>query len=87
MGIEIAAQVSIYPLRQASLTPAIDAVREALERRGLTPEMGPMSTFVYGDSDATFAALRDAFEGAATLGAVVMSVTVSNACPRPGSPR
>ena len=83
MGIEITTQVSVYPLRQASLTPAIEAVREALDRRGLAPEVGRMSTFVRGDSAAVFAALHDAFEHAARTGAVVMTVTLSNACPSP----
>jgi uncharacterized protein YqgV (UPF0045/DUF77 family) len=87
MGIDIALQVSIYPLRQASLTPAIEAVRDAHERRGLAPQIGPMSTLAHGDSDAAFAALREAFERAARLGAVVMTVTLSNACPLPDSPR
>lgn len=83
MGIDVATQVSIYPLRQASLTPAVEAVHEVLERHGLAPEIGPMSTLAHGDAAATFAALREAFERAASLGGVVMVVTLSNACPPP----
>lgn len=77
----IGAQVSIYPLRQECLTPAIQAVSQALTEAGLRPEIGPMSTLLAGEAEAVFAALRDAFVGAAATGHVVMTVTLSNACP------
>ena len=35
------AQISVYPLRQEHLGPAIESVRSALEERGLTPQVGP----------------------------------------------
>jgi uncharacterized protein YqgV (UPF0045/DUF77 family) len=75
------AQVSIYPLRQERLGPAIEAVRAALEARALNPQVGPMSTNVMGESDFIFAALGEAFAKAASMGQVVMTITVSNACP------
>ena len=75
------AQVSIYPLRQERLGPAVDAVRKALEARGLKPQVGPMSTIVSGECDLIFAALHEAFASAAAKGDVVMTVSVSNACP------
>ena len=78
------AQISIYPLRQDRLGPAIEAVRATLTDHGLTPEVGPMSTIVVGEDTAIFAALGEAFAKAAELGEVVMTVTVSNACPIPG---
>jgi hypothetical protein len=43
--------------------------------------MGPMSTWVSGDDDKVFAALREAFRSAASAGEVVMVATMSNACP------
>ena len=61
-------QVSIYPLRQEHLSPAIEAVRKALEARGLQPEVGPMSTVVAGEMEVVFAALQEAFAQAATTG-------------------
>jgi uncharacterized protein YqgV (UPF0045/DUF77 family) len=79
--MSVSAQISVYPLRQEHLGPAIEAVRGALEDRGLAPEVGPMSTLVSGETDAVFAALRDAFERAAGSGPVAMVLTVSNACP------
>ena len=78
------AQISVYPLRQERFGPAIEAVRVALAGRGLTPQVGPMSTLVAGDSAALFAALAEAFDKAGEEGEVVMTVTVSNACPIPG---
>jgi uncharacterized protein YqgV (UPF0045/DUF77 family) len=77
----VRAQISAYPLRQPHLRPAVDAVLAELEGRGLHPEPGPMSTLVGGESDAVFAALRDAFARLAEAGDVVMVVTLSNACP------
>jgi uncharacterized protein YqgV (UPF0045/DUF77 family) len=77
----VSAQVAIYPLRQDRLTPAVTAVSAALQAAGLRPEVGPMSTLVTGESIAVFRALEDAFARAAALGHVVMTVTVSNACP------
>jgi uncharacterized protein YqgV (UPF0045/DUF77 family) len=77
----ISAQISVYPLRQEHLTPAIDAVKQALETRGLQPEIGAMSTIVIGEVKDVFVALHEAFDRAAATGHVVMTVTVSNACP------
>jgi uncharacterized protein YqgV (UPF0045/DUF77 family) len=77
----VSAQISIYPLRQEHLRPAIDAVRAALEAHNLQPEVGPMSTLVVGEMQEVWTALQEAFTHAATTGHVVMTVTVSNACP------
>jgi hypothetical protein len=72
------AQISVYPLRQDRLGPAIEGVRKSLADHRLTPEVR-MSTIVAGEGAAIFAALREAFAKAAELGEVVMTVTVSNA--------
>ena len=77
----MSAQVSLYPLRQQELSPAIDAVREAFESEGIESEIGPMSTIATGEASRLFAGLQEAFERAASEGQVVMVVTVSNACP------
>lgn len=85
--LSVSAQVSIYPLRQERLTPAIRAVTEALHTRGLKAEAGPMSTHVTAPADSLFAALQEAFVRAAESGQVVMTITISNACPVPHAPR
>jgi uncharacterized protein YqgV (UPF0045/DUF77 family) len=77
----VSAQIAIYPLRQDRLTPAVTAVSAALQAAGLRPEVGAMSTVVTGEAGVVFRALEDAFARAGTLGHVVMTITVSNACP------
>jgi len=82
MGI-ITAQVSLYPLRQASIGPAIrDAVR-VFGKHDLEIRTGEMSTLVWGEEWAIFDALQEAFYQAAERGDTVMTVTISNACPEP----
>ena len=77
------AQISIYPLRQGRLGPAIESVRAALAAHGLEPQVGPMSTTIVGEAAAIFAALSEGFDKATASGEVVMTITVSNACPIP----
>ena len=79
----ITAQVSIYPLKQDKLSPAIDAVLEVFAKHGIESQMGTMSTLIWGDDEKVFAALLDAFREAAFLGEAVMVTTISNACPLP----
>jgi len=79
----VSAQVSLYPLRQASIElPIREAVR-VFRERGLETRMGAMSTLVWGEEQAVFAALQEAFHRAAERGDTVMAVTLSNACPLP----
>jgi quercetin dioxygenase-like cupin family protein/uncharacterized protein YqgV (UPF0045/DUF77 family) len=77
------AQVSLYPLRQEDLAPAIDAAIDVWRSRGLDVEPGAMSTLIAGDDGTLWEALRDAFAVAAMQSETVMVVTVSNACPLP----
>jgi uncharacterized protein YqgV (UPF0045/DUF77 family) len=81
--IGIAAQVSIYPLRQPSLSSTIDAALQVFQEHGLEVQAGAMSSLLTGDDEAVFAGLREAFARATEQGEVVMVVTVSNACPVP----
>jgi len=77
------AQVSLYPLRQASLSPAIDEAVQILQSYDLDIEPGTMSTLVAGDDVVIFTALQDTFHHLSELGDVVMVATFSNACPIP----
>ena len=79
---EISAQLSLYPLRVASLTPAINAALEILSGFGLNTTLGPMSTLVLGQSDEVWEALSAVFSSACEHHEVVMNVTFSNACPK-----
>jgi uncharacterized protein YqgV (UPF0045/DUF77 family) len=78
--MEISAQVSLYPLGQSDLAPAIEAVWKELRSHGLSPRPGAMSTLVQGNDQAVFAALRDAFAEATHYGGAVMVLTISNVC-------
>jgi uncharacterized protein YqgV (UPF0045/DUF77 family) len=83
MTNRISAQVSLYPLRQARLTPLIDKAVQMFRKAGLGVEPGRMSTVILGDQEAIFAAVQEVFRTAATQGDVVMQVSFSNACPTP----
>ncbi len=79
--IGLGAQVSLYPLGQTDLAPAIEALLAVLKKHGLDYTVGSMSTQTWGDDETLFAALREGFVAAAEQGPAVMVVTVSNACP------
>jgi uncharacterized protein YqgV (UPF0045/DUF77 family) len=79
--IGISAQISLYPLEQADIAGSIEGVISVLRERELAHEMGAMSTLTWGDEEAVFGALREAFLQAAERGPAVMVITVSNACP------
>jgi len=82
--IGIAAQVSLYPLRQETLSPTIQEALRIFREHGLHVEPSAMSSLVIGDDAAVFAALHEAFRRAAEQGEVVMVTTFSNACPVSG---
>jgi uncharacterized protein YqgV (UPF0045/DUF77 family) len=77
------AQVSVYPLRQASIGPAVREAVRVFSERGLETRIGEMSTLVWGEEKGIFGALQEAFHRAAESGDTVMVVTLSNACPSP----
>jgi uncharacterized protein YqgV (UPF0045/DUF77 family) len=79
--IGLTAQVSVYPLRQPRLSPAIEEAIRICQAHGLQVVPGPMSTLVTGSIDEVFAALKEALQSGAARGEVVMVVTFSNACP------
>jgi len=84
----ISAQVSLYPLRQPDLSSAIDDALEVFRAHSLVVVPGTMSTVITGDIDNVFGGLQEALLRAVEEGAVVMTVTLSNACPGPrGLPR
>ena len=81
----ISAQVSLYPLGQEILSPAIDAALRIFRAHVSHVDPGSMSTLISGDVAAVFAALQAAFQEAAGQEHIVMVVTFSNACPAPKS--
>lgn len=81
--VGLAAQVSLYPLGQESLSPAIDEALRIFRKHGLDIEPGAMSTMITGSDEVIFTALQEAFRRVAEQGHVLMTVTFSNACPVP----
>lgn len=79
--MQISAQVSLYPLRQERLSPAIEEAWKILEKNQLNVEKGTMSTIVGGEVDQVFGAIKEAFLKSAEKGQVSMVVTFANACP------
>ena len=79
------AQVSIYPLRQPRLSLAIEQALEVFRGYDLEVAAGTMSSVVWGDDDVLFRAIGEAFQRVSGHGEVVMVVTISNACPIPGT--
>jgi uncharacterized protein YqgV (UPF0045/DUF77 family) len=79
----VSAQISLYPLRQVSIGPAIRETVRVFRQRGLKTRVDEMSTLVWGEEQAVFDALQEAFHQAAERGDTVMTVTLSNACPSP----
>jgi uncharacterized protein YqgV (UPF0045/DUF77 family) len=77
----VSAQISLYPLRDARLSPIINQALDTLKKHGLTVSPGAMSSLVSGDDEVLFAALKEAFQKSSSEGDVVMVVTLSNACP------
>ncbi|MHB1133158.1 MAG: thiamine-binding protein [Chloroflexota bacterium] len=76
----VTAQVSIYPLRQERLGPAVEAFLTGLKVHDVAVEPGRAGTNVEGELDTVFAALRDGFAAAAATGECALVVTLSNAC-------
>jgi len=80
--MNVQAEISLYPLHCSDLTEPIRQFVELLETDKLKVEIGPMSTLVTGDSQIVFENLKKAFERLAEEYKVVMTVKISNACPR-----
>ena len=60
----VSLQLSVYPLRQPHLRPAITAALRAAAGEGVEITVGRLSTYVRGAEPAVFAALRAAFAAA-----------------------
>jgi hypothetical protein len=75
--------VSLYPSREADLSPTIDAAIAEIKRRRVKYPTGEMGTVPCRDDQKLFAALPGVPRGA-SRGHVAMTRRLSNACPWPG---
>ena len=78
---KVGLQLSLYPLRQAHLRPAIQAAVRAAAGAGVELTVGRLSSFASGDEEAVFAAVRAAFVAARSFGPTVLVVTLSSGLP------
>jgi uncharacterized protein YqgV (UPF0045/DUF77 family) len=78
---EVHLQLSVYPLRQPHLRPAIEAALAAAAGEGADISVGRLSTLLRGDEAAVFAALRAAFRAAGSAGSTVMVATLATGAP------
>jgi uncharacterized protein YqgV (UPF0045/DUF77 family) len=79
----VSVQFSIYPLREAHLSPAINEAVDILKSFGLDVMVGSMSSVTYGDSEIVFKAFQKVYDEVALNSHVVLIMTLSNACPVP----
>lgn len=80
--LNIMAEVSIYPLRTASLSKPIKTFVDILKSEPeLEVRMGNMSTQVLGESKLVFSTLEKAFATVSANSECVMTLKISNACP------
>lgn len=74
-------QLSVYPLRQPHVGPAVRAAVKAAADEGVDLTVGRLSTFAQGDEESVFRALRAAFTAARSFGPTVVVVTLSSGLP------
>ena len=79
--MHISDRMSLYPLRQQRLSPAIETARKVLENNQLDFKKGGMTTVISGEAEVVFCATKEVFLKSAGKGPVSMVVTFSNACP------
>lgn len=84
--MNIQAEASLYPLRTHDVGDIVERFLKWLRRPGMDLEVGTMSTRIWGDSKDVFDALRDAFVCLGERHQIVLSVKVSNACPKDVGP-
>lgn len=81
MSETISAELSLYPLREADLGPAILEFVDELRQEGLKIQPGSMSTLLVGPRDQVFEALKRAFTAASRRHQIVLRMVISNGCP------
>lgn len=71
-------EVSLYPFGVEDLLPPIKEFIEALRGERLEVEVGPLSSYVVGESETLFSALGRAFEQAAGRSRCVLIAKVAH---------
>jgi len=79
--MRIQVEVSVYPLLTDNIENVVHRFCTELQNDENEVRIGPMSTFISGDSDSIFPRIQHAFEMTAKDHNVVMTLKCSNACP------
>ena len=80
--MKIQAELSLYPLKTASLDSSVKRFIEALSQPGISVVPGAMSTVIAGEREHVFGVISQCFADACISDEVVLVAKFSNACPR-----
>jgi uncharacterized protein YqgV (UPF0045/DUF77 family) len=76
--MRVQAEISFYPFGVEELLPPIREFADSLRKDGLEVEVGPLSSYVTGESVALFSALGRAFEQAAKKNRCVLVAKIAH---------
>jgi len=77
----IGAQISIYPLKEKTISETLNIFWEELNRRGVQYEINSFATILWMDEDELFKLLNDTYKKMKEK-SIVMVITISNVCPK-----
>lgn len=77
----VGAQISIYPLREKTLTDTLNIFWDELNKRGVNYEINSFATILWMEEDELFKFLNEVYKKLSTK-SIVMVITLSNACPK-----
>jgi len=77
----VGAQISIYPLREKTLTDTLNIFWEELNKRGVQYEINSFATIIWMEEDELFKFLSEVYKKMSHKN-IVMVITLSNVCPK-----
>lgn len=79
--MRVQAEVSLYPLRTERIGKPIERFLETVREHEIRLSVGAMSTWLEGEQEEVFAALRGAFSAVGEEYEIALVIKLSNACP------
>ncbi len=77
----IGAQISIYPLKEKTVSETLSLFWEELDKRGIKYEINSFSTIVWMEDEELFNFLKEIYNKLKNKKIVIVT-TISNACPK-----
>lgn len=77
----VGAQISIYPLKEKTISETLNLFWEELEKRGVKYEVNSFSTIIWMEEDELFKFLSEVYNKLKEK-RIVIVITLSNACPK-----